>query len=333
MVNGGSNVCVTGDLGILLDVVNIDPIQISVALEGAPASLDNCITKRGLLPLTMTDGSCYYQQCYYCTNLIEMIISPSAILATSDVFVQWQQIGYKDPTIPGNIRFMSHDGLASMHFSLQCRDGLYYCDTDVYAVNQSPVHIHCCRTVATPLTGTPAPPPHQPPSKFKPTLQACQVESEVWALQFGLPGEGQLDVLPLHVDGTLPLFEYHPFHLIDFKEQAHIRKHPAVKLPNKSNLKAQSSSWILVSCRRPPTTTTALPKQRTALSHPMMVTVHTSLLSMAPLVIPGPSSQSQRSPPLPSALLSFVVLETKQGLSERTRVANLHGVTSLSRLC
>jgi hypothetical protein len=43
LVDGGSNICVTGDLGILLDVVDIQPISIS--------SLDDCITKEGLLPL------------------------------------------------------------------------------------------------------------------------------------------------------------------------------------------------------------------------------------------------------------------------------------------
>jgi hypothetical protein len=49
-------------------------------------------------------------------------------------------------------------------------------------------------------------------------------------LQFGLPGEHQLDVLPNHVEGTPSKFEYHPFRSIDFKEQAYIRKLP----PNKS---------------------------------------------------------------------------------------------------
>jgi hypothetical protein len=48
MVDGGSNVCVTGDLGCLVDVTDINPITILVALEGGPASYNDCITKRGL---------------------------------------------------------------------------------------------------------------------------------------------------------------------------------------------------------------------------------------------------------------------------------------------
>jgi len=51
MVDGGSNVCVTGDLGSLLDVIDIDPIPISVAIEGSTSSFDDCITKRCPTPL------------------------------------------------------------------------------------------------------------------------------------------------------------------------------------------------------------------------------------------------------------------------------------------
>ncbi len=101
--DGGSNVCVTGNLGALLDVLNIDLIAISVALEGAPSSFDNCITKQGLLPLLRSDGTLYYQMYFYCANLVETIISPAAVLASSDVFVCWQQEGFKDPSVPGRL--------------------------------------------------------------------------------------------------------------------------------------------------------------------------------------------------------------------------------------
>ena len=221
MVDGGSNVCVTGDRGLLLDVIDVEPFAISVALEGAPSSYDNCITKQGLLPLTLTDGTTYYQTCFYCANMVETIISPSAILASSDVFVQWTQEGFKDLTLPGRLRFSSHDGLLSMFFNLTCRNGLYYCTTDVYTVDHDPVHARCHRTtVDTPTLLAIATP--RPPSKFTPTSKARQVESEVWALRFGSPGEQQLDVLPRHVLVTPPVFEYHSFRSIVFKEQAYI---------------------------------------------------------------------------------------------------------------
>ena len=139
MVDGGCNVCVTGDLGSLLDVIDIDPIPISVAIEGSASSFDDCITKRGVLPLFLSDGTTYFQTCYYCANMVETIISPAAVLTSSDVFFSWTQEGFHDPTIPGSLRFTSHDGLLSMHFPLLYRDGLYYCDTDVYTVDRDHV--------------------------------------------------------------------------------------------------------------------------------------------------------------------------------------------------
>ena len=45
LIDGGSNVCVTGDLNNLLDVTDITPIDILVALDGAPSSIDDEITK------------------------------------------------------------------------------------------------------------------------------------------------------------------------------------------------------------------------------------------------------------------------------------------------
>jgi hypothetical protein len=120
MVDGGSNVCVTGDLVALLDVVNIEPIKISIALKGTPTSFNDCITKRGLLPLTLSNGTIYYQTCFYCTNIVKTIISPAAIFASSDVFISWQQDGFKDPSVPGRLKFSSQEGLLSMTFQLFC---------------------------------------------------------------------------------------------------------------------------------------------------------------------------------------------------------------------
>jgi hypothetical protein len=61
LIDGSSNVCITGDLNILLDVGNITPIDILVALESTSSSIADKITKRGLLPLTLSDGMIYYQ--------------------------------------------------------------------------------------------------------------------------------------------------------------------------------------------------------------------------------------------------------------------------------
>ena len=90
--------------------------------------MDDWCTKKGLIPLTLADGSVYYQPCYYCKNVAETIISPQAILASSDVLVNWTQTGHKDGS-PGMIRFDSDIGLFSIAMCLEYRDGLYYCPT------------------------------------------------------------------------------------------------------------------------------------------------------------------------------------------------------------
>ncbi len=59
-VDGGANICLTGTLSLLVDVVTIPSMQISVAIEGSGDSLADCCTKRGLLPLTLDDGDVYY---------------------------------------------------------------------------------------------------------------------------------------------------------------------------------------------------------------------------------------------------------------------------------
>jgi hypothetical protein len=74
MVDGGANICLTGTLSLLVDTVSIPPMPISVAIEGAGASIADCCTKRGLLPLQLADGGVYYQPCYYCENAVETII-------------------------------------------------------------------------------------------------------------------------------------------------------------------------------------------------------------------------------------------------------------------
>ena len=58
------------------------------------------------------------------TNAIETIISPQAILNSSDFFASWTMTGYKD-TRPGAIRFDSHDGFLNMIINLVYQDGLY----------------------------------------------------------------------------------------------------------------------------------------------------------------------------------------------------------------
>jgi hypothetical protein len=138
MVDGGANICLTGILSLLVDVVDIPPLPILVAVRGAGISMADCCTKQGLLPLMLADGSVYYQTCYYCAIAVETIISLQAILDGSDIFVEWMQTGYKDNS-PGLLWFSSASGLESMSIILEKHGGLYYTHTDVYTVDKNPV--------------------------------------------------------------------------------------------------------------------------------------------------------------------------------------------------
>ena len=154
-----------------------------------------------------------------------MIISPQAILASSEVFASWTQTGFKDSR-PGHIRFDSPDGLVTMKLALEHRDGLYYCPTDVLTVDRLPVRCNPT-TAAYRLAVPPTPTFDHRPSCFSPTSKSKQIESEVWLLRLGSPGVHQLNVLPGNVTGVPSVFEYHPFRYIDFKEQARTRKQAA----------------------------------------------------------------------------------------------------------
>ncbi len=138
MVDGGADSCLTNILSLLVDFVDIPLLPTSVVVKGSNVKMDHCCTKRGLLLLLLADGNVYYQTCFYCENAVETIISPQAILDGSDIFVDWQQTGYKYNS-PGLLQNSSASGLASMSIVLEKRDGLYYTHTDVYAVDKAPV--------------------------------------------------------------------------------------------------------------------------------------------------------------------------------------------------
>ncbi len=123
LIDGGANICLTGDLDILVGLVKIPPRPILVAIHGDVPTLDDSCTRWGYLWLTLSDGSTHWQLCFYFKNAVETIISPQAILTSSKVFASWTQTGFKDGR-PGQIRFDSHDGLATMKLDLEYCNGL-----------------------------------------------------------------------------------------------------------------------------------------------------------------------------------------------------------------
>ena len=134
LINGGANICITGDLSTLVNIKEIPPMPILVAIAGNAISSDDCCTKRGYTPLTLDDSNLYWQLCYYCANVVETIISPQAVIATSDAFTSWTQTGYKDSRL-GYIRLDSADGFLLMSLHLECINSLYYCTSDTYTID------------------------------------------------------------------------------------------------------------------------------------------------------------------------------------------------------
>jgi hypothetical protein len=45
LIDGGVNICLTGDLNLLVNVVDIAPLPISVAVSGEDITLDNSCTQ------------------------------------------------------------------------------------------------------------------------------------------------------------------------------------------------------------------------------------------------------------------------------------------------
>lgn len=56
LIDGGANICLIGDLDLLVDIAAIPPLPISVAVNGDAPSLDNLCTRWGYLPLRLSDG-------------------------------------------------------------------------------------------------------------------------------------------------------------------------------------------------------------------------------------------------------------------------------------
>lgn len=227
LMDGGANICITGILSLLMDVESIPPLPISVATTSPTLSLDDCCTKKGLIPLTLADGSVYYQPCYYCKNATETIISPEAIVAASDVLVHWTQEGHRGEA-PGKIRFSSDSGLYSITLNLVKHDGLYYCPTDVFAVNADPLHPNIPQ-IHRLAEKSEAPVQPRRPKRYLPVTRDNMMESEIWMLRLGSPGEQQLDLLPGKVDGIPAGFQFHPFRYHDWKEEARIQKQAALR--------------------------------------------------------------------------------------------------------
>ena len=160
LVDSGANICITNDLGILVDITDVAPFSISVATEGDVADDSHC-TKKGLLPLTLDNGRTIYVPCYYCPTVVDTIVSPEALIESHTAYAQWRQTGYKNPDTPGKLELMDAAGSVTGTLSLHRKNTLYYCVTNTFALEHDESRSACSST-------------------FAPVSKASQVESETW---------------------------------------------------------------------------------------------------------------------------------------------------------
>ena len=99
-MDAGANICITGDLDLLIDATPIAPFSLSVATTSVSADNNLCTMKGLILIPVVVNGEPYLQPCYFCKSATETIISPEAILAENATLTSWTQNGNKDAT-PG----------------------------------------------------------------------------------------------------------------------------------------------------------------------------------------------------------------------------------------
>ena len=236
LIDGGSNINLTPYLKLLIQVVDLEqPMAISCATDdGGEPHIDDCCTKKGLLPLELENGEILYVVCYYCKNASDTIISPQAIVENSNEYNKWTQVGYSDRKRPGSITFSHTDRAIDdvehvAQLKLKCNKGLYYCSSECIVKDTGTVRSYQPMAQADenePMVyrikrdSQSRTEPYRPSSRRKATNHQLQLEAEQWSLRLGSPGEEILMKMPQHAEGLPPHILPHPNRFIDFKESA-----------------------------------------------------------------------------------------------------------------
>jgi hypothetical protein len=138
LCDSGANLCMTNNPHLLVDVRPCKPFSISLATSDGSNSHTNVCSRRGLLPIPLTDGTVYYQTCIINPYASETFISPQAIIDSSaGSFDKWQMKGFSQGR-PGVLSLYSPSGILKMFIQLTQNDGLYYSPTDTFTVDTDP---------------------------------------------------------------------------------------------------------------------------------------------------------------------------------------------------
>jgi len=231
LIDGGANICATSALHLLIEVVELTtPMQIVLAqVDGKEPQLDDCCTAKGFLPIRFKSGKVHYQLCYYCKNMGDTIISPQAIINACDTYDKWTQVGYKDGR-PGHVEFSNSMWPENTQtLELNYNEGLYYCSGDCITEDEGPLRSVQVDDINPRINRVRVTDKTKPVrGKLKPTSKQEQLVSEVWSARFGFPSEDVCVTTTKHVTGV-PSLCFHPFHRLEFKDQAGIKRQPATR--------------------------------------------------------------------------------------------------------
>ncbi len=129
MADSGANVCITPDPSILVDIEDIPPIPLGVALhpsDTSPTHSSLC-SKQGYLPITFDDGSIHHQPFLINENAMDTILSPEHLLQSSSHIATWRQTRSKLSSSMNCLTFLDHDGNTVLTLPLYTTNGLRYC--------------------------------------------------------------------------------------------------------------------------------------------------------------------------------------------------------------
>lgn len=242
MADSGANVCMTHSEDGLVNVHNVPPITLNLALDdGTNVDFPAC-RRMGYLPMLRTDGKEHLQPFLVNEAATDVIISPENILHACNDFHSWTQVGYKT-TPDGILEFKNVEDAVLLSLPLRRRNGLYYCPINTYTTGSSyddGIGDNRINRLSSAERASMDKTDRLKRMGRRPTHQARHLESELWAARLGHCGEWQLDHLPGRAEGIPTQFLYHPFRFLDFKEQAQIRRQAAGREAKRVKLRGKS---------------------------------------------------------------------------------------------
>ena len=201
LMDNGANCCITNNLSCLVDVEDIPPFSVGVAVSGDTVQQSLC-TKRGFLPLPLPNGDHYFQRVYYNQQASNTILSPQAICEDSNGrLTKWSQMGttrFAEEKIDGKITFYGPDDVVTLTIPLDRKNGLYFSKVDTMTIDST---APSCPTMLTSLHAS---------KVNRPTTKRQQIEAECGPLVSDIVVNGNSIVSPRPRTKSPPVLKPHP---------------------------------------------------------------------------------------------------------------------------